>query len=176
MNVQANQTALWGDPRRFKYSQFHQETDFSLKCTKLLHMRSLNNDIYHLMQSFLVKTELTRTPTYAEHFCRVYMNRSYFSMVRYMIGIVSKHGRTHPYQNYLQVNPEGLKPELDLSYLSSNFIESGLSMSCELRVASCELQVASCELQVASCKLIFLRVENCELMHFASCILRVENI
>ena len=39
-----------------------------------------------------------------------------------------------------------------------------------------ELRVASCELQVASCKLIFLGVENCELMHFASCILRVENI
>ena len=29
------------------------------------------------------------------------------------------------------------------------------------------------ELRVASCEL---RVENCELMHFASCILRVENI
>ena len=36
---------------------------------------------------------------------------------------------------------------------------------------SCELQAASCELQVD-----FLPVENCELMHFASCILRVENI
>ena len=39
------------------------------------------------MQSFMVKTEFTRTPTCVELLCWVYVNRSYISKVKYMIGI-----------------------------------------------------------------------------------------
>ena len=55
--------------RPIKCFQFRKRTlDFSLECIKLLPNDFLNNDIYHLMQPFLVKIEFTRTPTCAELF------------------------------------------------------------------------------------------------------------
>ena len=80
------------------------------------------------MQSFIVKTEFTRLPTCVELLCWVYVNRSYFSKVKYMIGIGFKTRAHTPLPKLSPSHPEGLLPELDLSYWSRDFIQG--SMRC----------------------------------------------
>ena len=67
-------------PRRFKCTRFRKGMLSWISVWKASHsckMVSLNNDILYLMKSFLVKTELTQTPTCAELFFTGYMLGNY---------------------------------------------------------------------------------------------------